>query len=258
MITTEVMSSDEIRAFFDKEALFIEQRHGPVNRLLGYRIGLIKRYFPQSAEITVLDIGCGTGHHLLALAPFIRRGIGIDFSTAMIGVANERLEASQWKEQITFRIDNAEELTTMPDCSVDVVISIGVLEHVVNKRLLLSSVHRVLKPVGTFVCLTPNGSYLWYSLAAAFHFATKHLSTDLFPTEKEITRYLIRAGFKNIEIGHWSFIPRGDMNRIVASLLAFMDLLGALFRFDRLRGGLIIAAAKELNQDVAGVPLCRF
>ena len=250
MITTRVTSSDEIRAFFDKEALFIEQRHGPVNGLLDYRVGLIKRYFPQSAEITVLDIGCGTGHHLLAVAPFIRRGIGIYFSTATIGATRKRLGASSWKEKISFRIDDAEELKTIPDSSVDVVICIGVLEHVVNKKLLLSNVHRVLTPFGRFVCLTPNGSHFWYSLATALHVPTKHLSTDVFLTEREVTRFLISACFRDIEVGYWSFIPRGDVHRVIAFLLAVMDLFGKGFRINALRGGLIIAAAKPVDHDV--------
>lgn len=202
VITTEVTSSEEIRAFFDREALFIEQRHGPVNHALGYRIELIRKYLPRSAEITLLDIGCGTGHHLLALTPFIQHGIGIDFSTAMIDVAGKRLEASGWKERITFRIDDAEALKTVEDDSIDVVICIGMLEHVVNKRLLFSTVHRVLKPMGRFVCLTPNGSYLWYSLGAALRFSTKHLSTDVFLTGSEIRRHLIAAPFEEIELGY--------------------------------------------------------
>lgn len=250
MITTEVTSSEEIRSFFDKEALFIEQRHGPVNRVLGYRIGLIKQYLPRPAEITLLDIGCGTGHHLLALAPFIRRGIGIDFSTIMIDVASKRLETSGWKERITFRIDDAEALKTIEDDSMDVVICIGVLEHVLHKRLLFSNVYRVLKPMGRLVCLTPNGSYLWYALGAALHFPTEHLSTDIFLTGSEIRRHLTEACLKEIEIGYWSFVPKGDVDAVLACLLMFMDILGKGFRINRLRGGLIIVAAKPIDQDV--------
>jgi ubiquinone/menaquinone biosynthesis C-methylase UbiE len=61
----------------------------------------------------VLDLGCGNGHHLLALAPEVARGIGIDVSPGMIALARARLRNSAWKAKITFEVGNAEELNAI-------------------------------------------------------------------------------------------------------------------------------------------------
>jgi len=41
-------------------------------------------------EITVLDIGCGIGRMLIALAPLVRQAIGIDLSAKMVDAARRR------------------------------------------------------------------------------------------------------------------------------------------------------------------------
>jgi 2-polyprenyl-6-hydroxyphenyl methylase/3-demethylubiquinone-9 3-methyltransferase len=247
VITTRVTRPEEIRGFFDREAAFMEECHGQLNPLLTYRTGLIRRYLPPVPQITMLDIGCGTGHHLLALAPYIETGIGIDFSRAMIEAAGKRADASRWQEKITFLIDDAEELGTIADSSVDFVTCIGALEHMVNKSRVIANVHRVLKPSGTFLCLTPNGSYLWYSLAASLRVPVKHLSTDVFLTAQSIRRYLLRARFEKIETGYWSFVPKGDLHRAIGFVLKYMDIPGKTFGIDRLRGGVMTAARKPAD-----------
>ncbi len=249
VITVQVTRPEDIRGFFDREAPFIEERHGPAEPALRYRIGLVRTYFPASSEINLLDVGCGTGNHILALAPFIRRGTGIDFSTAMIERARIRAQTSPWREKITFFMDNAQELKTITDTSIDVVICIGTLEHVPNKALLLSQAHRVLRPSGKFVCLTPNGSYAWYSLASRLRIPTKHLSTDAFLSAEVMSRCLRQARFDNVEIGYWSFVPRGDIGRVAASALRCMDMVGRALRINSFRGGLLAVAEKGMVFD---------
>ena len=92
--------------------------------------------------------------------------VGTDVSAAMVEVASRLAEAINAGPNVSFRVDPAEELGTVADASVDVVICVGSLEHIPDKARVLSQVRRVLVPGGRFVCLTPNGDYGWYRHAA--------------------------------------------------------------------------------------------
>ncbi len=161
-------------------------------------------------------------------------------------VAKERLQTSLLRKNTTFQVDNAEDLLTIPDQSVDVVICIGALEHMLKKSAVLTNVYRVLKPNGRFLCLTPNGSYLWYQfIAPLLGVDTKHLSTDKFLTLKEIVRLLVQYGFTRVQPGNWTFIPKGDIHPILGALLQALDGVGKRLNINRLRGGLKVCAWKS-------------
>jgi ubiquinone/menaquinone biosynthesis C-methylase UbiE len=150
------------------------------------------RIFYQPLLRTVMAmalVGCGNRHHLLALAPEVTRGIGIDVSPGMIGLARARLRDSAWKANLTFEVGNAEDLNAIADQSIDLAICIGAFEHMLDKRAVLASVYRVLKIGGRFFCLTPDADYVWYrTIAPMLGFGTKHLSSDRILSHKESQR----------------------------------------------------------------------
>lgn len=92
----------------------------------------------------VVDLGCGTGPVAEALAPFVRRVVGVDGSEAMLELAAGRLQ----------RFDNVElrhgslEAPPLEDASVDVATLCLVLHHVDDPALVLREVHRILRPGG--------------------------------------------------------------------------------------------------------------
>ena len=149
--TTPSYSTADIRCYFDQCAStgFFEE-HGHPQRLLECRLALVRSMARPRPSDVVLDLGCGNGHHLLALGPEIARGIGIDVSAGMIELARARLRSSPWKANLTFQVDNAEELKGIADQSVDLAICIGAFEHMLDKRAVLASTYRVLKFGGRF------------------------------------------------------------------------------------------------------------
>ena len=246
LVTTQVRSSADIRDFFDDFAHAYSERHGHPDRLLNYRVGLIRRYAEPSRDDVALDIGCGNGHHLLALAGDIGRGTGVDLSPAMIEVARERLRGTPAQGNLTFISDDAEKLETVDDQSIDLAICVGAFEHMLNKSAVLVNTYRVLKAPGRFFCLTLNGGYFWYrALAPLLGLETRHLSTDRFLKRDELVRLLTESGFSRIEVGYWTFIPKGDMPVILGLVCQGLDFIGRIFRINSLRGGLWICARKE-------------
>ena len=245
--TTPSHSTTDIRSHFDQCASTgFPEEHGHPQRLLEYRLALVRSLArPRPADV-VLDLGCGNGHHLLALGPEVASGIGIDVSPGMIELARARLRSSPCRAKLTFEVDNAEELKGIADQSVDLAICIGAFEHMLDKRAVLTSIYRVLKFGGRFFCLAPHAGYVWYrTIAPLLGFSTKHLSSDRMLTHDEFSALLDQAGFSRIQSAPWTFIPKGDVPALVALLLTVLDAIGRHTRWDSLRGGLSLCAWKE-------------
>ena len=99
--------------------------------------------------LTVLDLGCGAGTDLLVASQMAGpdgRGIGIDMTAAMLARARASAEA--------MGLTNVElhealiECLPVPDETIDVVISNGVIDLVPDKDAVFSEIDRVLRPGG--------------------------------------------------------------------------------------------------------------
>jgi len=262
VVATPVAGNADVRAFFDRLAATYSEQHGHAQRLLSYRLSLVRAHGHLRADDAVLDLGCGMGHHLQALAPEIASGVGVDLSPRMIDVARARLADSPGGERLRFEVLDAQELEAgaaavgIDPGSIDLALCIGALEHMLDKRAVLSGVHHLLAPGGRLFCLMPSGDYVWYRrLAPLLGYATKHLSTDVFPTESELRALLAGVGFTRVETGPWTFIPRGDMPWLLGLVLRALDIAGRWFGVRGWRGGQWVCAWKENRQEArAAVP----
>lgn len=97
----------------------------------------------------VLDLGCGAGTDLLIAAQMVGpegRAVGIDMTTTMLDRARESARE--------MGLDNVElhegliESLPLPDASVDIVISNGVIDLVPDKDAVFAEIDRVLRPGG--------------------------------------------------------------------------------------------------------------
>ena len=243
--TTRIAAPEDVRAFFDRLAPLYRDCHGKAEALLHYRLRLVERLLNGAGRGLLVEIGCGTGLHLFPLSRQFQYAHGTDLSPEMIRQA-ERLRCGQPNaECIALSVAPAEALDGIESGQADAVLCVGAFEHMHDRPRVLREVRRILRAGGVFVCLTPNGGWLWYARWAGWlGLNTRHLSSDHFLDAGELRRMLEEAGLEPDGIGYWSFIPRGDLPPGCAWVLAGLDRLGRWFGIGCLRGGLYCRANK--------------
>lgn len=141
--------------------------HGrPLAEMLGYPMDLVDSMPPQAVESfagvgnpcslgaiqageTVLDVGSGSGFDSFIAAQLVGadgKVIGVDMTEAMLEKSRETAK-KMGLEQVEFRKGFVEELP-VPDNSVDIVISNGVVNLCPDKYRVFAEIFRVLKPGG--------------------------------------------------------------------------------------------------------------
>lgn len=127
-------------------------------------------------ELTVADLGCGTGQLTRALAPFVSKVIGIDASNAMLARAREL------GDNVEYREGRVESLP-LEDKEVDVALLFLVLHYIVEPPKALQEAKRILRPGG------------------------KLLIVDMMPHDREEMRETmghVWAGFTREQVGRWA------------------------------------------------------
>ena len=97
----------------------------------------------------VLDLGCNDGRGTAKLAETAASVLGVDVSESAIADARRRFPA------FDFRVVDGMFLP-FDDASFDLVVCMHVIECIVDQRLFLADIHRVLRPNGIAVFATPN------------------------------------------------------------------------------------------------------
>lgn len=144
-----------------------------------------------SSEMTVVDLGTGTGFVAAALARRTRRVIGIDASPTMLTVARRNLRKQDIKN-VEF-IAGAGEHLPIDSGSVDMVFGNMVLHHIPEPPRAFTEIFRVLKNGGS-VILTDldKHSYEWFRETMADYW----LGFD----RQEVRKWMDDAGFDSVRV----------------------------------------------------------
>ena len=114
---------------------------------------IIRVFFPARREISILDVGCGSG----ALLYFLRK-LGYQDCEGVDAVAEQVAAAQRLGIRGVRQADAIEALTAAPAESRDVIVAFDVLEHLGDDDLnrFLYESHRVLKAEGRVIIHTCN------------------------------------------------------------------------------------------------------
>lgn len=115
---------------------------------------LVETVLPPNAGHTVIDVGCGTGANIAALADGYRT-IGIDTSSEAIDLARKRFP------RVRFTCGFAPEDLGQSFADADLVMLNDVMEHVADDFELLSSLMAAAKPGAHFLITVPADMDLW-------------------------------------------------------------------------------------------------
>lgn len=126
-------------------------------------ISKIQKYFPQSQQVSILDVGCGGGFLANVLAEHKYRVTGLDASPESLRVA----KAHDGTGTVNYIEGDAYEMP-FPDQSFEVITAMDFLEHVDQPEKVVAEISRLLKPGGVFIFHTFNRNFLAYIVIIKF------------------------------------------------------------------------------------------
>lgn len=187
------MSSDYFDSIWEQVH---DHRHGR-----GDRLGALASEFARGAD-SVLDLGCGDGRHLEALASSGARLLGADRSAVALARAKRRADEAGIAGADLREVGDDERMG-FDDNVVERVWCCGVLEHVVDTQTVLSEIRRVLAPGGELLVVTPGhplSTRLRLALRGWDHHFDPFSSRLRFYTARSLAAALTDCGFEPPEI----------------------------------------------------------
>jgi ubiquinone/menaquinone biosynthesis C-methylase UbiE len=195
------------------------------------------------AGARVLDIGCGTGAHLLVFRDDYGCDVaGIDASARMLGEAQAKLPVADLRQGL------AEELP-FADAAFDAALMMLVVQHLDRPRAFAEA-RRVLAEGGRLLVHTPNPDGFARGWLAPFFPSYVEVERARFPSAEQLAEELHTAGFGRVSTRHLT-VPRSwsrdyALERIRGRYASTFDLLPV----DEYEAGLA-RAERELAEPVA-------
>src|SRR5512133_1662664 len=208
----------------------IAPRYDLLNRMLSF--GIDRRWRKKAVKMVkyregarILDVATGTGDVALEIArstPASVRITGADFCKEMVDLGQIKVAQSPYADRIDFKVAPCEDLP-FPDNTFDsITIAFGI-RNVVDRKLGLAEMWRVLRPGGRMIILefsTPRSLlfrqiYYFYfrrmlpmigGLISKYN-AYKYLPDSVleFPSHEEFSHMMSDAGFCNVQICELTF-----------------------------------------------------
>lgn len=168
----------------------------------------IVKLFKKKSVKRILDLGCGSGRHIVYLAKHGFEVYGIDISPKGIKITKSWLKKEKLKANL--KVGNIYKKLPYPNHFFDALISTQTIHHgrINNIKKLIKEIQRILKPRGLiFITVSKKGSKkaipkekLW-----KIKFIAPRTFIPLSHDEKGLIHYrfnkkLLRKEFKNFKI----------------------------------------------------------
>ncbi|RDE22897.1 class I SAM-dependent methyltransferase [Motiliproteus coralliicola] len=180
--------------FWDGVAEKYAKKPVPDEAVYQRKLSESQRYL--SADMDILEFGCGTGTTAIHHAPHVRHIDALDISEAMLAIGREKAKNAA-VENITFSRATLSEFKA-ETASLDAVLGLNVIHLIPDRRAVLDEVARILKPGGTFISSTGclGNSYFRFIRFIAPIGKRLGLMPDVFVmTEQQWAQEITAAGF---------------------------------------------------------------
>jgi ubiquinone/menaquinone biosynthesis C-methylase UbiE len=137
--------------FWDKVADRYSRKPVPDEAIYQEKLRLTREHLRP--DMTILEVGCGSGTTAISHAPHVRQVHAVDSSGRMIEIASARA-ASAGCSNVTFERASIDELP-IGTAAYDAVLALSVLHLVDDWDQAIRKISRMLKPGGLFVSSTP-------------------------------------------------------------------------------------------------------
>lgn len=161
------MSADQLKEYYEDSAhRFWDPRQGMIGRDV--------HIYPllDGLSGTLLEYGCGSGSLLLGLAREERFDtcIGVDISEKALAMVREawRDSGNGSADKVKLIAPQDDLLPDIPDGSVDVIVSLATIEHVLNPYTVLDELHRIASDQAVLVVCVPNYAYIKHVVQLMF------------------------------------------------------------------------------------------
>lgn len=218
-------------------ALMYDRQHENT-LLLTFDTQFLKENLPRAGR--VLDVGCGTGRHVVTLSENGRQVVGMDLSRHMLDITAAKLERARLNAPLV----QADMRAPLPfrdntfDAAICMFSTIGLVPSAAGRLEFAKEVCRVLKPGGAFVVHVHNRLYNlfdhWGRAWLARTYTWDRLFSRLEVGDRVMPEY---AGIKGMFLHIFSL---GEVQRLLEG------------------GGLAVKRAFYLNEERTGEVLGRF
>lgn len=190
----------------------------------------------------ILDVGCGTGDHVIALAASGFTGIGIDRSTTMIGESNKRLDkvSDIVRQRVKFLVGDYEELVSDIDEEEkpDAVMFMGntISHNPYNFEAIIKKTAKVLPENGIMIFQIENFEKVFKKQNGLLEFIR-------VKTDYEASPFIEHVFVEYLD-------PSRDKGKTILKTFAIFDFDGKRWKSYGLRSTLFAYVTKEKIEKV--------
>ena len=145
-----------------------------------------------NSETTAADIGTGTGFMLEAIAPLVKKVIGVDNSTRMLSIAQSKLP-EKLRPKVEFRLGEMDHIP-LKDKEVNAVFANMALHHAADPLKAIKEMSKVCAPGGVvFITDLDEHPHEWFRQEMADRW--------LGFQRQQVREWFLSAGLKEVEVG---------------------------------------------------------